>query len=254
MEWLGIVVEPTALTGIGLLAIVVLVLRAPVAASLRAGAVGLTLFFFWFATPLGANIMVAALEETAREIDECTTRGSRPVVVILAGGMSGQPGEAGEFARLQEASYRRTLAGLELARTLPRSSVIVSGGSGANIREADLMRALMVALGFPADRVAVERDSGTTHESAAAVARLLGKERNHSVILVTSALHMARARATFAVHGVPVCRYPVDSRWIQPRPQDALVPQISALSKSSAVVHEALGLLWYSMNGRVATP
>jgi uncharacterized SAM-binding protein YcdF (DUF218 family) len=68
---------------------------------------------------------------------------------------------------------------------------------------------------------------------------------------VTSAMHMRRAAAVFRKQGVSVCPVPVDEKWIQPRLVDALVPQISALQKSTDALHEMVGYIWYLATGRL---
>ena len=240
------------MTGWGLLALLGLAYLLRAHDALRYGLTALAAFYFWFATPLGANVMVAALESEVRANGRCSGGEKRPVIVVLAGGKSGSPTRPEEFSRLQEAGYRRTIVGIQLAQSMPDSLLVVSGGSGTgDVREADLMQALALAIGLPAERVVAERQSKTTYESGVEVARMLrGADAMH-VHLVTSALHMRRSAAVFEAQGVRVCPHAMDSKWLRPRLREIWIPQISALTKSTTTVHEAVGLGWYWVSGRL---
>ncbi|MBI3899526.1 MAG: YdcF family protein [Gammaproteobacteria bacterium] len=244
-SWLGLLTEPLVWIGLGLLLWLTLTFCRSANVALRGVAMVVVAIYFWLATPLGANIMVAALEDDVPADARCASTVKPPVIVVLAGGKSGTSLTSQEFWRLQETSFRRVSEAVALASRLPNSLLIVSGGSPGDVREADLMRALATVLGFPAQRLLVERESLTTYDSAVEVARLLRERQIDRVHLVTSALHMKRATAVFAAQGLQVCPYPVDRKWIRPRPPEALIPQISALTKSTDAVHEFIGWAWY---------
>ncbi len=237
--------------GLGLVGLWVLASRVRAHASVRLGIGALFGLYLWCVTPLGANLMVAAVEFNVRDMRRCTKTESRPVVVVLAGGMTGSPARADDVSRLQEAGYRRTIEGTRLAATMPASLLVFSGGSASAVAEADMMRELALNLGFPADRIVTERGSRTTYESAVEVARWLRSMNMDQVHLVTSALHMTRAVGVFRAQALGVCPYAVDPQWIRPDPQDALIPQVSALNKSTAALHEIVGWLWYRSTGKL---
>jgi uncharacterized SAM-binding protein YcdF (DUF218 family) len=107
------------------------------------------------------------------------------------------------------------------------------------------MRDLAVALGVSPERVILDSESRSTRDSAshvAALARRMGASRVH---LVTSALHMRRAAWAFSSSGSSVCRHPVDWKQVPLDLPGGLVPQISALDKSTQAVREVAGLVWY---------
>ncbi|MGE5095852.1 MAG: YdcF family protein, partial [Betaproteobacteria bacterium] len=144
-------------------------------------------------------------------------------------------------------------AGIQLALREPGRKLLMSGGSGDSAREADIMADVARAMGVDASRVAVERGSHNTFESAAASARILAAEHApREVLLVTSALHMVRAVASFETHGLLACPRPMDFRWVSPPASHALIPQASALRKSNDVVHEAAGLAYYRVAGMLS--
>jgi uncharacterized SAM-binding protein YcdF (DUF218 family) len=216
-------------------------------------AVAATLLYFTVATPLGANLAVGVFERSAAREPECEPTGKREsLIVVLAGGMSGAPADVTEISRLQEASLRRTLEAVSLAQQMAGSRLLFVGGAGRAVREADLMGALARALGFPVERVMLERESDSTFENAQEVARLVGKmPATGPIYLVTSAVHMPRALAVFRHQGLEVCAYPVDYTWVRTKWPRMLVPQMSALRKTTTAYHEAVGYVWYWLTNRL---
>lgn len=249
---LEILFQPVALVAWGLLAVVFLSRRAGQRGVRRLYPLSLIVLatYLWFASPLGANIMVGALEADSPATGTCGAD-TRPVYVVLAGGKRGTPSGETDIARLLEASFRRTVEGARLAQGHPGSLLVLTGGTGSAVTEADLMRHLAITMGVDPATILIERWSETTYESAVGVARLLqplGVRRLH---LVTSAMHMPRAAAVFRRQGFDVCPHPVDSRYLRPDPLEALLPQVTALVKTTDALHEMLGYAWYAMTGRL---
>lgn len=108
----------------------------------------------------------------------------------------------------------------------PDLPLVISGGSGAlwdKKAEAPLIRDWLVAGGLAASRVRVEADSRNTWENAqntlAMLAPTLPRDRDITVLIVTSAAHMPRAVGVFrqvaAEQGLDHIRFavwPVDYR------------------------------------------
>jgi uncharacterized SAM-binding protein YcdF (DUF218 family) len=254
LDVLELVAQPVALLAWCLVALAWRAWRAPAPPGVRHAAAAVTLLYFAAATPLGANVMVGALEDAAtRAARDCGDGAAGGAIVVLAGGMSGSPASRDEVARLHEATLRRLLEAVRLARAAPESPLVLSGGGGGAVREADLMASLATALGVPPERLRLERESRTTAEGATRVARLLAPPGGSppAVLLVTSAMHVPRAAAAFRRSGLRVCPVPVDRRWGRPEAHEALVPQVTALEKSSAALHELAGYVAYWATGRL---
>lgn len=252
MSW-QVMVEPLALIGYLMLALAFVVSRRGTRVmKVIFGVVAVA--YLWFTSPLGANVMLSLLEHHPSGAPACPDPAAGDVVVVLAGGIDlddGDPASA-DMGRLHEATMRRVMGGVRVAHEAG-ARMILSGGSGGAVREADLMRALAQSLGVDASRLAVERESRNTYDSATQVARML-RARDPGggrVYLVTSALHMPRAAASFRARGITVCPRPVDRQWVRPPARHALIPQASALRKSTAAYHEALGLAAYWAAGRL---
>ncbi len=250
MRGIVVLLEPPALLGWSLLGLVWLAHRRSGGVTWTAGVIAAV--YFWFATPLGANIMVGSIEGDPSAPRACLGAVTPDTVVALAGGVSGPSPPDPPLSRLKEASFRRTIAAAEITLEHREARLILSGGAGGPEVEAELMQRLAVLLGVPPERIVAEDGSRNTAESAArvgAILRRLGADHTH---LVTSALHMPRAARSFEAQGIRVCRHPVDWRQVPIEPRFALLPQISAMEKSVEAVQEMLGSLWYGLSGRLS--
>jgi tetratricopeptide (TPR) repeat protein len=89
----------------------------------------------------------------------------------------------------------RLAATLAAARANPSARIVVTGGQPqAGVTEADLMTRWLVEHGVDRDRVQIEDKAKDTVGNALNAAGLLARARPDTVLLVTSASHMRRAR------------------------------------------------------------
>ena len=83
-----------------------------------------------------------------------------------------------------------------------------------------------------------------TYEEANAIFYLINKKSK--IILVTSAFHMNRATFLFKKHGFKVFPYPVNFQFKNNKITILdFIPSASSLSRSSFVIREILGRLYY---------
>jgi uncharacterized SAM-binding protein YcdF (DUF218 family) len=106
------------------------------------------------------------------------------------------------------------------------------------------MANLATELGVPKEAITLEEHSSRTYHNAINSAALLERDNLRSVILVTSPLHMLRARLTFAAAGVSV--HPVVTSTRNLRFSSSPSQRIALLEEA---VHEYLGLVFYRMQG-----
>ncbi|MDZ7809401.1 MAG: YdcF family protein [Arhodomonas sp.] len=99
-------------------------------------------------------------------------------------------------------------------------------------------------------RITLERQGRSTRENAVFTARLLDSMGLERVLLVTSAMHMPRAAASFRGEGVEVIPAATDFE-VMPEPPHVLrwLPDAEALADSSAAIKEYLGLWVYWWRG-----
>lgn len=165
------------------------------------------------------------------------------VMVVLGGGVSGaylpqrpSPDLGRSADRVWHAAriYKEGLA----------KRIILSGGivPTGNDSEAEAMRKFLADLGVPAGVMTLEKRSTCTTENALNVKELLVRTGTEKVLLVTSALHMPRARRCFENVGLEVIPAPTDFEVI-PVPLEVLrfLPDAQALEGSSRAFKELLG-------------
>jgi uncharacterized SAM-binding protein YcdF (DUF218 family) len=184
--------------------------------------------------------------------------GAPPVGAVVLGGAVDPSFHVRGVSSLLNGAAERVTSVVALARRYPEMRFILAGGNARLLpndepTEAAMMAAVLVALGVPPERLIVEERSRTTAENATfakatATAAALPRGR---WLLLTSALHMPRAMASFRHAGFAIEPYPVDFR--TRGPGDLLRPFRSAaegLKLTDSAVHEWLGLIGYRLTGR----
>lgn len=179
------------------------------------------------------------------EVSGVAARGARGVV-LLGGGTNGG-------GQLSPRGTTRAVTAALLALEL-RLPVITTGGArvAGTPTEAELAARLLVDLGVPSEAVRREDRSRTTWENATRVRDLAPAV---PLILVTSALHMTRAVASFRAVGLEVIPAPSDRAALQrtPRLLDWL-PDASAFALSIDALHEYVGIVAYRVAHGVSRP
>ena len=118
------------------------------------------------------------------------------------------------------------------------------------------MRTLMIDLGVAADRLVLERKSRNAGENATATARIVAAKGwgSRPRVLVTSAIHMPRAFATFRKAGLEACAFAAERRWDSIDPVTAWIPDSYTLLQSLATMREVAALARYAASGRLQAP
>jgi len=212
--------------------------------------------------PLVADRMMAAVEAPYASLDRPPLRlpevrqaawrdqpeQAPQVIVVLAGGITGDGVDSTERNRLNSNSLERVLHAHRLARFtgLP---VMISGGVTAygGEPEAHLMRDLLQGeLGTPVSWI--ETKSRDTRENATYSRETLEPLGIRRVLLVTHAYHMRRAQSAFESAGLVVMPAPhtfmagpVRPSWL------LLVPSLDALVSSRLAARELIGQIWYGL-------
>ena len=210
-----------------------------------------------FGTPLTAELLWRWLEwpqqrQTASAVLDDVKRSDPLVaVVVLGGGRHPAPGparlsewhDADRFFAALEADQRIAAAGS------PSPLLIFTGGWWPTQPhlppEGEVLRQRALALGLPAARLRTTGRGRNTAEEAVAVARIL--PRRSTILLITSAFHMPRARRLFERQGLVVQPFPVDFQasgtWAGDPLLDPLkwFPSAQGLDSSSRALREVLG-------------
>ncbi len=237
-----------ALTGLGLL---LLFWQKSWRAGRALVAVGFALLLVIAFSPLG-QAMLLPLEE--RFPHPSTPPDNVAGIIILGGFEDGNVSHARGMLTLNESAERLTEAVI-LARKLPNTKVVFTGGSSDMFREgqsgAGPIGAYLAAAGIEPERIILEPDARNTHENALLTRDLVQPKPGEVWLLVTSAAHMPRSIAVFRQAGFPVTAYPVDYR--TRGVQDLTQPFGAAAEgfrRLDIATREWLGLLAYWMVGR----
>jgi uncharacterized SAM-binding protein YcdF (DUF218 family) len=137
--------------------------------------------------------------------------------------------------------------------------ILVSGGSGRLIdiqeREADRFKEVMVLMGVPDRVIMLENQTRTTHESAVAVAGIVGElgYTSDACLLITSAFHMRRSLACYRKAGLRLDSFTTDfyAHHHTYHFDAFIVPKLDALIIWHKLVREWVGLLAYRVAGYV---
>ncbi len=207
------------------------------------GIAGFAWLWLW-STPIASDALRAAIESQAgpREIDAVA---SAPVIVVLGGGISGPRPPLRPHPDLG-ASADRMWHAARLYRAGKAPALVLSGGTvrTGDGSEAEAMREFLLDLGVPAAALHIEAASDNTATNATHTARLLMARGIKRAILVTSALHMPRAREAFERTGLEIHSAPTDFEVID-MPFDVLriTPDTGALQASAQAIKELVGRL-----------
>lgn len=174
--------------------------------------------------------------------------------IVVLGGSISMPSEAHPSSGLI-ATSDRLLEAMRLYRAGKAPIIVATGGDSPldpiarPFHEADEMRNMLVEWGVPNSAILVETKSINTHENAIFTHQLLESRKINRVILVTSAIHMPRAQATFRKAGFEVHAAPANflSGDGTMAPVFRWLPVSGAMVNSSNVIREWIGLWVYRL-------
>ncbi len=159
-------------------------------------------------------------------------------IVVLGGWIS-------PSGMLSLESLRRTNRGIELYRRgLAPVLILLGGSTGGGPTEAEVRAAQARLHGIPAEAILTETRARTTREEAARVKALLEPRGVRTVLLVTNAGHLARARPLFERAGFEVRGVPSDPLVGADAPE-------SRIAQMRVLVKEFLGWLYYRIAGYI---
>lgn len=130
--------------------------------------------------------------------------------------------------------------------------IVISGGSVYKNRpkEAPFLFKKITELGIPANDIIIEKNSRTTFENAAYTKLILDSIKlPPPYVLVTSAMHVPRAKRVFAKAGLQVVPYPSDYRVLETRFVffDYIIPSINTIDSWASFLKEVVGIMGYKL-------
>ncbi len=170
-------------------------------------------------------------------------------IVVLGGGLRAPAPEYAAQVTLKNRTFLRVRYAALLAKQT-RLPLLVSGGKvfkAENPSEAELMTDVLNNE-FGQEVRWQEGNSRNTAENAFYTNKILSKEGVQRIILVTHALHMRRAVEQFQLQGLHVMPAPTIF-WSRSDELNlfSFLPSACALQRSSLVMHEIMGRVWYKL-------
>jgi len=177
-------------------------------------------------------------------------------VAIVLGGFSDYDSTQ-ELVQFHSATDR-LMHGIKLYKTKRAKKIMVVSGSGKilkqNEKEALFIKDYLLKIGIPAKDIIIESESKNTRENAVNTAKILNNKYTHgNFLLVTSAIHMPRAKRCFKKVGILVTPFSVDQ---QAGPRKYLIdhlfiPNIDSFIKWKSLIKEWIGFIAYKMAGYI---
>jgi uncharacterized SAM-binding protein YcdF (DUF218 family) len=215
--------------------------------ALSALALGLG-WLYLSSTALFADYLMATLERDYPPTALSVT--SQAGAIVLLGGATRGDTHMSSLGDLNQQADRLVHAvALYKAGKAPR--ILVTGGGQRGARpEAELMRDLLEVMGVPRKAILLERRSRDTYQNALNSAVLLNNLHIRKILLVTSAFHMRRSEALFALQGLEVIPAPTDyQRLVMPPVLPRWLPGVENLARTTIALHEHLGYWVYRYRG-----
>jgi uncharacterized SAM-binding protein YcdF (DUF218 family) len=170
-------------------------------------------------------------------------------IVVLASGWI-RPTAEGYEVKIGAEGWERTWTGVrlwrELGGVLVFSGLPAPNGLGSAAQE---MAAVAREWGVPAAALRVETRSRNTYENLLFTRQSLGSTEEHRILLVTSAMHMARAFAVARHAGFAVVAYPCDFRAESPTGWRDWFPSGDGWGALREALHELMGITVYRARG-----
>jgi len=175
-------------------------------------------------------------------------------IVLLSGGAY-SPSQFLPQTRPASDTLRRCQKAAQLYRTRPRPIIACGGRIDQDHTDetlAELMRQTLVDMGVPSEDIVLETTSTDTFENAEGATELMQERGYERAVLVTDATHLRRAIMCFRKHGFDVI--PAAAHYAAASPRGHVsdfIPRTKGAQETNAVMHEAAGMLWYRIRGRI---
>lgn len=171
-------------------------------------------------------------------------------IVVFAGGV-GESGKAGQ------GFDERVEYAADLYKSGYAESLIFSSGYKHALKETELMKALAVSLGVPADRIILEDQAKNTYENVIYSKAILDQHHWNKILLISSPYHMLRSQLVFrkAAKDIEVIYTPIPESLFYARKGTDLREKKTLktinLKQIKGILHEYLGIVYYWFKGYI---
>jgi len=170
-------------------------------------------------------------------------------VVVLGGGQTTDP-KLPLLSQMNSAPVVRLMEGIRIYRQIPGSRLLVSGGGGYQVSEAEVMARVAKEMGVPEKDIILETKSRDTRDEALFIKPMIGSE---PFVLVTTASHIPRSMALFKKLGMNPIASPIGHS-IKDGPglsHYSFFPSPGNLCNTELAIHEYIGMTWAKLRGQM---
>jgi uncharacterized SAM-binding protein YcdF (DUF218 family) len=166
-----------------------------------------TALFYLSSIPLVSGALIRSLEGRYSPPDSL----SGDVIIMLCGGTTSDTPNTFGRGHLSGQAANRLLTSAVLQRRLMVPVIISGGKSDAEAgNESEIAARTLEGLGVAGEDIIIENKSKNTTQNALYTKAIVDSRDFRKPVLVTSAIHMARALRQFEKAGLPVTAYPTD--------------------------------------------
>ena len=206
------------------------------------------LFLIFCSLPIISNKLIFFLEKdySRKEISNV----SKADAIVVLSGMVSTIKTNGKISYEFNNAVDRILSGIDLFKEDKASFLILTNGKmpwSLGIPEGEYLKKFSIKFGIPEDRILLTDNVQNTDQEAKSVRKLL-KTNKANIILVTSALHMPRAKKVFEATNIKVIPFAVDFRTsIKKITIIDFIPSANSLKDTSHFFREMIGRLYYNL-------
>lgn len=221
----------------------------------RSGKVLLVAAGIWFlviSTLTVPKILVKSLEDRYHQLtnSEIKALPDSCDIIVLGGGHTDDR-ELTPNNQLSDQALCRLVEGIRIHRLTPGSRLILSGFSGRSAEpQAIVLYKTAQLLGVDTSSMAFQTKPANTRMEAEEYIRNFG--RKHTLVLVTSDIHMPRAIMNFRNVGLDPVPAPADEiiKYGSRKSWTRFLPSSGNIKMLEAAIHEYAGILWSKLGGK----
>ncbi len=204
--------------------------------------------FYITSTPIFSNLIMKYVEGEY-EYEKFENQNKADAIVILSGMM--RINEFDNNYKIEWGDADRFFKGIDLYNSNKSDIIVFTGGKSPYNKtkksEGDILKEYAIRLGVIEEDILITKEALNTSDESYVLTDLIGNKK--TIILVTSAFHMKRAKLLFERQGHIVIPYKVDFK-TPPSLSWHIVDFIASsggLRKTEIALREILGRLYYSI-------
>jgi len=206
------------------------------------------ILFYIISTPIFSSIIMKQVEGEYT-YGKFENQNKADAIVVLSGMM--RINEFENDFKIEWGNADRFFKGIELYNFNKSNIIVFTGGKSpynkTKISEGDILKEYAIRFGIKEEDILITKEVLNTSDESYAVKDLIGNKK--TIILVTSAFHMSRAKSLFEKQGHIVIPYKVDFK-TPPKLSWHFIDFIASsqgLRKTEIALREILGRFYYNI-------